>query len=592
MTPIIQHLSDLRQAMTRHGIDLYIQPGADPHLSEYVSERFKGRQYLTGFTGSAGTVVVTQDEALLFTDGRYFIQAEKELAGSGVQLMKLGMEGYPTLEDWVRQHATVGTTIGLDGRLYSHSEFLTLKSYFQGVAIRFVTDVDLLNEIWQDRPSFPGTPVYGHDLVYAGVAAKDKIAGIRRQMAEKGADSYMVSSLNDIAWLLNIRADDIAYTPVVYAYLLMTPTAVQLFIHGHQLNDTVKDQLEADGVTLKPYDTFYGALGGIHGATLLYDPTKVNALMVNIVKEDNKTMACPDLIYNTKVCISPEEKANWARAQIRDGVAMVRFLHWFDRHVGSGDLTEYDAEKQVIAFRAEQALFVEPSFRSIPAYGANGALMHYSTSTENSPRILPKGLFLLDSGGQYLDGTTDITRTMAAGPLTEEEIRDFTLVVKAHIRLNRLTFLKGVTGTNVDIIARQVMWANHMDYKSGTGHGIGYLLGVHEGPARIRKEPSDVVLRPGMVLTNEPGVYKEGKHGIRIENTLLVEERATNDTGVYLGFDVISWCPIDLRCIDKAMLDAPEKAWLNAYHATVYEKLSPFVTGDVLDWLTAATRSI
>lgn len=590
--PIIQHLKDLRQAMLKNKIDLYIQPSSDPHLSEYVSDRFKSRHYLTGFTGSAGTAIVTKDQAVLYTDGRYFLQAEKELRDTGITLMKIGTEGYPEMNEWIGCQVTDHMTIGVDGRLISQNDFSLLKKALSDKALNYTTHVDLMTYIWPNQPDFPKSKVFLHDIKYTGRSAKDKIEHIRKEMMAKEADHYMLSSLNDIAWLFNIRANDISYTPVPYAYSLITLSQAYLYIDGAQVSADILGALEGEGITLRPYHDYYHDLSQINDGTFLYDPTKVNAEMAHALASSNKCIEVDDLTYLYKACISPSEKANWQNAQIRDGLAMVNFLQWFDDNIPSGLITERQAEKQLELFRSEQALFIEPSFKTIPAYGANGAMMHYSTPDSDSPLIGTNGLFLLDSGGQYYDGTTDITRTMATGPLTDEEKRDFTLVVKAHIRLNQLTFLKGVTGTNIDIIARQVMWENHMDYKSGTGHSIGYLLGVHEGPARIRKELTSVVLEAGMVLTNEPGVYKENKYGIRIENTLLVEERAHNETGTYLGFEVISFCPIDTRCVVADMLSSKELDWLNNYHQQVYQRLSPGLSDKTQQWLRNATKAI
>lgn len=590
--PIIQHLKDLRQAMFENGIDLFIQPSSDPHLSEYVSDRFKSRHFLTGFTGSAGTAIVTKTQAVLYTDGRYFIQAEKELKNTTIKLMKIGTEGYPEMNEWVRSQLTEQMTVAVDGRLISHSDFAKLKAALKGKSPTYITHLDLMTSVWQDRPDFPKSNVFLHDLKYTGRSTQEKINHLREEMVAKEGDHYMLSSLNDLAWLFNIRANDVAFTPVPYTYGLITLNQAFLYIDAGQVSDTIIEALTSEGVTIKPYTDYYHDLAELKQTAMIFDPTKVNAEMTRALDETNTCIEVDDLTYRYKACISPTEKANWQNAQLRDGVAMVNFLHWFDTNIPSGKITELDAEKRLVRFRADQDLFIEPSFKTISAYGPNGAMMHYSTPEEASPLIGTRGLYLLDSGGQYYDGTTDITRTMATGPLTEEEKRDFTLVLIAHIRLNQITFLKGVTGTNIDIIARQVMWENHMDYKSGTGHSIGYLLGVHEGPARIRKEPSNVILEPGMVLTNEPGVYKENQYGIRLENTVVVETLATNDSGTYLGFEVISFCPIDTRCVLPEMMTPKERAWLNTYHEKVHRLLSPYVSPEVETWLKNATKPI
>ena len=592
MNTIIQHLTDLRQAMKAQDMDLYIQPTADPHLTEYVGDRFQTRHWLTGFTGSAGTAVITKDKAVLFTDGRYFIQAQRELEGSGFELMRIGEPGVPSINQWIKSQLSKGQTLGINAKLYSHSDFHALKTFLEPLDLTYVTDQDLVDMIWHDRPGYPNTPILIHETTYAGKNAADKIKNIQSQMSVMEADYYLLCSLNDIAWLFNIRGRDIAHTPVAYAYAMVTQSGAVLYIHESQLNQDTKTSLENNKVTLKAYDSFYDDLACLDESTVLIDPDKINAGMTQALNPSCYLLQEKDPTFMTKASYSNEELTNLHKAQVRDGVAMVRLLHWFDSNVASGNLSEKDVADQIYTFRAMGDHFIEPSFNTIPAYAANAAMMHYSTPDTNSPSIEPKGLFLLDSGGQYLDGTTDITRTFPAGPLTPEEIRDFTLVLKAHIRLNLAVFLEGVTGTNIDIIARQCMWENHMDYKSGTGHSIGYVSGVHEGPARIRKELNDVVLKPGMVITNEPGVYKENKHGIRTENTVVVKECARNDTGTYLNFQVISFCPIDTRAVDKTLLEPRELQWLNDYHKNVFQLLSPSLEGDVLDWLVQATQAI
>ncbi len=590
--PIIQHLTKLRQGMSDASIDLYIQPSADPHLSEYVADRFKARQFLSGFKGSAGTLVVTAKKAALFTDGRYFIQAERELKGSSITLMKMDMAGYPTLEEWILEELNNEGSIGYDGRLIAASEESKLHRCLKSKNYSYITSQDLAESAWDSRPDYPLTKVFVHPLAYTGQTASDKISTLRHTLNKQNATAYIMSSLNDIAWLFNIRANDVAHTPVAYAYAIITATSAQLFIKKQQLDANVTEILYRNQVDILPYDNFYSYLSQLKDEAILLDPDKVNALMVSSTSTNNMHIHCSDPVFHMKARLSETEENNLRQAQIKDGAAMVKLLHWFDNNVASGELTEADVELKAAHFRSQQSLFIETSFKSIPAHGSNAAMMHYSTPENNSPKIPAKSLFLLDSGGQYMDGTTDITRTFTAGPLTEEEIRDFTLVLIAHIRLNRVHFLQGVTGTNLDIIARQIMWENHIDYKCGTGHSVGYLLGVHEGPARIKKEHTDVVLAPGMVLTNEPGIYKEGKHGIRTENTVIVKEAASNETGTYLNFDVISYCPIDTRCIDKSLMRNEEIEWLNTYHKEVFEKLSPLLDTDEVGWLQNATKAI
>ena len=588
---IKQRIEALQELMKAHGLDVVMIPSGDPHLSEYVPDHYMARTFFSGFTGSAGTLLVTLEGAELFTDGRYFVQAAKELEGSGITLMKMGEVGVPTLLE--RLDSLLGTAgvLGMDGRVLPYTQYEAMKATFSDeVRINLVMDPAVA--LWENRPSRPNEPIFHHEIAYTGRKIEEKLEAIREKMRKKKVNAYTLASLNDLAWLFNYRGHDIAYTPVAYAYAYITLEKAYLFIDDQKITDEHRKILEDQGVVILDYTSYYAFLGKQKDQKIYMDGSKVNALMVEGIEAENSLTFGDDLVFFEKGCLSATEIENLRNAQIRDGVAMVNFLYWLDTHENVKALSEVEVAHTLTKFRADQPRFLEPSFNTIPAYGPNGAMMHYAPTDENHSMLDTKSFFLIDSGGQYYDGTTDITRTIPMGSLTEEEMTDYTLVLLGHINLAKMIFLEGITGTNLDTIARQPIWARYMDYKSGTGHGVGYVLGVHEGPGRIRKEQGTVVLKPGMILTNEPGIYKEGKYGIRIENTLLVQEAAHNDMGLFYNFDVISYCPIDLRPVKKDLLGQEATQWLNAYHRKVYETLSPYLGDQEKSWLANAAREI
>ncbi|SHJ60176.1 Xaa-Pro aminopeptidase [Dethiosulfatibacter aminovorans DSM 17477] len=589
---IVERLRNLRGKMKEEKIDVYIVPSSDPHLSEYYADRFKCREYITGFTGSAGTAVVTQDEAGLFTDGRYFIQAEKELDGSGIDLYKMKEPGVPTLNKWLESKLSDGMTLGYDGRLFSHNQLKEMKEDLKYNKIDYVDDKDLVDRIWDVRPGMPDSRVFIHDIKYTGIDTGEKIGKVREEMKSKKADVYLMNSLGSIAWLFNIRSHDVKYTPVAYAYGFIDDNGARLYIDKDKLDVNDLVYLREQGVDIRDYDRYFDDLKLVENSRIYYDPDMSNGLMTASLDDSNTLIDGKDIVFMMKGCLSDAEEKNLKSCQIRDGVAMVSFLCWFDKAVAEGGLYEGEAAEKLEDFRADQELFIEPSFETISAYGENAALMHYSVDEKNPVEIGNRGLYLLDSGGQYYDGTTDITRTVAVGELTDEERKDFTLVLKSHIAMAKAVFLQGSTGSNLDAIARQPIWNEYMDYKCGTGHGVAYVGSVHEGPVRLSMNHQSVVIKPGMVVTNEPGIYKEGKHGIRLENTLLVKEKATNDMGTFLDFETISFCPLDLRCIERDMLTDDEVKWLNDYHKKVYDLLSLSLGEDERAWLENATMQI
>lgn len=591
MTTVKERVAALQSAMTSHDIDIYIVPSSDPHLSEYVSEHFLSRTYITGFTGSAGTAVFTKDFAGLFTDGRYFIQAERELEGSDIYLFRQGMPGVRTMLEWIYDNLEDGMTLGFDGRLYANQDIDELRKSLTLKNIQITTNIDLIEGIWNDRPGLPDKMAFAHPIKYAGLTVKEKLEGVIADMKKKDADAYILTGLNDIAWLFNLRGSDVESTPVVYAYATIIDKQVKLYIDRHRMTDEILDSLSEANVEILPYNSFYDSLNHLLDRIIYMDGNKVNARIFEAVKNSNRIINDNDLVYMTKAKFNETELKHMTNAHIKDGIAIVKSLKWIDDNLKLG-LTELDVQNKLAYYRSEQDDFIEPSFGTISAYAGNAAMMHYSTDVDNSPVIDQKGLLLLDSGGHYLDGTTDITRTIAVGPTTEEERKDFTLVLKGHIALCETIFLHGCSGTNLDAIARRPIWQALMDYKSGTGHSVGYVLSVHEGPARIRMNNVPFVLEPGMVITNEPGIYKKDKHGIRIENILVVRKHTENDDGIFLCFENITVCPIDRKCLDLSLLNAEEKAWLNNYHAYVYETLSPHLDTEINQWLKEATLAI
>jgi len=590
---ISSRLKALREEMRVHNIDVYIVPSADPHKSEYVTDCFKARAYITGFTGSAGLAVITLDECHLWTDGRYFIQAARQLENTEIILEKMNEPGVKNYQVWVNDYINEGMTIGYDEKLFSVNDVRNLKKSIKTKNIDYNGSHDFFSKIWTDRPELPLTNIYIHEFKYTGQTIEDKLTLVRKAMAKEAADFYVVSALNDIAWLFNIRADDVLYTPVVYAYAMISQSEAFLYVHGSQVNPQVNEYLTKSHVTQKPYDRIYADIANIPSYnSIVYDPAFTNSGLANNINEACHKIEKDELTAHIKAKLHPIEIENLKNCQIKDGVALTKFLYWLDQTIGKEPLTELDVSNKLLDFRSKVEGFIEPSFETISAYEGNAAMMHYSTDPDNSPEIFPKGFLLLDSGGQYYDGTTDITRTIVLGEISDEAMVDFTLVLKGHINLAKFIFLKGTSGNEIDAIARQPIWQHRKDYKSGTGHGVGYLLGVHEGVQRIGRKAKPIPLSIGMIITNEPGIYIENKYGIRTENTLLVQPDVKNDYGIFYHFDTISYCPIDIRAIKKDMMSLEEINWLNDYHKEVFDKLSPFLTEEEIAWLGQMTEAI
>lgn len=591
---VTERLAAVRRLMAEKGVDALIVPTADPHQSEYVGEYFKARAWLSGFTGSAGTLAVMADEAGLWTDGRYFIQAERQLAGSGVTLYRMGVEGVPTMEEFLLDKIPANGKLAFDGRVIAGKEgrFLAEKLAKKGVVL--AVHEDLVGMAWKDRPAMSCTPAFLLEERYAGRSAKEKLADIRKIMAEKQADTHLLTTLDDIAWLLNIRADDVACTPVLLSYALVTMDEAFLYVNPNAIGETVKTSLSEAGVTLRPYDAIYSE--DFSGKRVLLDTAKVNFALLEkmgsavLIDETN-----PEQLM--KAVKNKTEIENLRHSHIRDGVAVTKFMYWLKQNVGKNTITESSAADYLEGLRREQEGFIEPSFHTISAYGPNAAMMHYSASPESDAQLKPTGLYLVDSGGQYYEGTTDITRTIALGPISDAERCHFTAVCRSVLALQNARFLYGCRGINLDILARGPIWELGIDYRCGTGHGVGYLSGVHEAPNGFRwkivpERNDSAVLEAGMVTTDEPGVYIEGSHGIRTENELLCCKGEENEYGQFMYFETLTFAPIDLDALDPDAMTCREKGWLNSYHQQVFEKISPFLTPEEAEWLKQYTRPI
>ena len=598
MRKVSDRLSGLRREMARRGIDVYVVPTADFHGSEYVGEHFKARQFLTGFTGSAGTAVVTKEEAGLWTDARYFLQAEAQLAGSGVTLYRMGEEGVPALREYLAEKLPEGGCLGFDGRTVSGSEGRAYRELADSRHASLHVDEDLVGLVWEDRPPLPAGQVWRYGEEYAGRSAAEKLADVRREMAAVGADRHVLTSLYDIAWLLNVRGSDIAFVPVVLSYLALTQDSCLWFVREDAVPDALRRELESLGVTLCPYEGIYDYMAGIKaGEKVLMDASTANyrlctSLPQGVILRDQ---ANPSALM--KAMKNETEQEATRRAHLKDAVVMCKFIFWLKHNIGSLPMTEISVSDYLASLAAEQPGFLDLSFGTICGYGPHGAIIHYGATPETDVPLRPEGLLLVDSGRHYLEGTTDITRTIALGPVTEEMKADYTRVARANLNLLYARFLYGCSGMNLDVLAREPFWEVGQDFKHGTGHGVGHVLNVHEGPNgfRWRRSPDrseHAVLEEGMITSDEPGVYLEGKYGIRLENEILCRKGEKNEYGQFMYFENLTLVPFDLEVIDAGQMDGSERRRLNDFHREIYEKVSPLLTDEEAAWLKEATRPV
>lgn len=593
MNEINQRLESLREVMRREHLSAFIFPSTDAHQSEYVADHWQGRTWISGFNGSAGTAVVTMKSAALWTDSRYFLAAEEQLKGTEFQLMKLKIEGTPTISEWLAQELqNENAEVGLDGMVNSYHETMGLIADLRksgGITVR--TNFDPLGLIWTDRPAIPANPVEIQPMEFAGESVASKISRIRTALRQRHADGMLISALDDIAWTLNLRGTDVHCVPVFVSYLLISSQQVSLYVDSAKINDEVKAYLAENGISLYSYNKVAEGLERYSEYNILLDGDETSYFLW-------KTVKCQEIIAGNspvpamKAQKNDREIAGFRQAMLRDGVAMVKFLRWLKPAVEAGGQTEISIDRKLTSLRAEQYLFRDISFDTIAGYQAHGAIVHYEATPETDVALKPEGLILIDSGAQYQDGTTDITRTIALGPVTEEMKHVYTLVLKGHIQLELAKFPDGASGTQLDALARECMWREGYNYLHGTGHGVGAYLSVHEGPHQIRMEWKPTPLRAGMTVTDEPGLYLSGKFGVRIENTLLIKDYQTTEFGKFLQMESLTLCPIDLTPVDFSMLQPEEIEWLDTYHRDVFEKLSPYLEGEDLEWLRKATRPV
>ena len=588
-----ERLEKIRSLMNERGLVAYIEPTSDPHQSEYVADYYKTRAWISGFTGSAGIIVITKDDAILWTDGRYFIQAEKQTANSEFKLYKMNTPGYPTYIEWLKTKLNDGDRLGFNGKIFAQSSVEELQKVLNNKKIDYIDKYDLVGEIWKDRPGFPTSKIFtlGTDIV--GKSPEEKIGEVREYLNGKSIDYFLLGSLDDIAWLYNIRANDIKYNPVVISYALISKDKSFLFVDKEKLSNDSREFLKGNAIEVQDYEDIIKFVENIEeDSSMSLDKGKINGWLYKVIPKNVNIIDEMNITTMLKGVKNPLEIIHEREAYIKDCLALVKYFHWIDSNIGKTPMNEYTSQEKLLEFRQEEENFLELSFDTISAYGDNAAMMHYSASEANNAEFKQEGLYLVDSGGQYLEGTTDITRTIALGPISEEEKNDFTLALKGHINLISARFLEGTSGHVLDVLCRYPLWQDGIDYKSGTGHGVGYLLNVHEGPHRFAATPNNIPLEKGMIITIEPGVYKEGKHGIRIENVVVVDEDIETDSGQFLKFEVLSYCPIDLDCIDVKILTPKEKDWLNDYHEKVYKKLSPYLNEEERNWLENKTSKI
>ena len=593
---IKKRVSDLQNLLKEKGISAVIIPTDDFHMSEYVGDYFKARNYFSGFTGSAGVMVVAQDEANLWVDGRYFIQAEKQLENTGIIQRNMGEPGVPTIEEYILGKVGEGEVLAFDGRVVSYSAGKSYKEKLAAKGASISTEEDIPGMLWTDRPAMSAEKAYVLPVEFSGKTVQEKLSDVRAVMAEKGAETHVVTSLDDIAWLYNIRGNDVLCTPVVLSYAVVTMDKAYIFANPSVFDEDVMAHLTASGVEVKPYEEVYSFLKTVDKESkVLIDTTKANYAIVNSISAE--IVSAPNPEMEMKAVKNPVEQENFRISHIQDGVAVTKFMYWLKKNAGKVPMTEYTAQEYLSQLRYERPNNLGLSFTPISGYKENAAMMHYSANPETAKEITNEGMLLVDSGGHYWEGSTDITRTFVLGPISDEIKEHYTAVVRGVIGVSKAKFLHGCVGLTLDILSRGPIWDLDLDYKCGSGHGIGYLLNVHEGPQgfRWRMIPGrneGAVLTEGMITTIAPGIYIEGSHGIRVENEILCRKGAFNEYGQFMEFETITFAPIDLDGIDPQYMTKAEREWLNNYHAQVFEKISPYLTAEETEWLKEYTRAI
>lgn len=593
---IKERIEKLRRLMADRKIDMYVIPTADFHQSEYVGEHFKARKFITGFSGSQGTAVITKDDARLWTDGRYFLQASQQLEGTGVLLMKMGNPGVPTICEYIKEALPQNAVLGFDGRVVSMSEGVGYYDIVDGKGGKIVYDCDLIDEIWTDRPPLSKEPAFYLDIKYTGETTESKLKRVREEMKKAGANKHILTTLDDICWILNVRGNDIEFFPLLLSYAVITMDKMELYIDETKLDDKIKTAFAKDNVIIHPYNDIYEDIKKLnHDDVVLLDSGRINYALYNnippkVKKVDERN---PEILF--KAVKNNVEIENIRKAQLKDGVAHVRFMKWIKENVGKIKITELSASAKLDEFREQMGNFIRPSFEPIVAFAQHGAIIHYSATEETDVEIKPGYFLLTDTGAGFYEGSTDITRTYALGDVPAIMKEHFTLVLISNLRLGVARFKYGVNSTNVDIITRTPFWERDLDYNHGTGHGVGYLLNIHEGPSGIRWRSMPMDNQPfeaGMVITDEPGLYIDGSHGIRLENELLVVNGTKNEYGQFMHFEPITFIPMDLDAVDKSIMTAEDVKLLNDYHKAVYEKLSPMLNDEEKEWLKKYTREI
>lgn len=588
---INKRLAALREFMGEKSLHAFIIPSTDSHLSEYPASHWASREWISGFTGSAGTVVVTREKAGLWTDSRYFLQGAKELEGADIELFKEGLPSTPSIEEWLTTELGKGEYVGIDGTVYAAKEAMNLTHKLNMKGLHLISDYDPFSKIWNDRPEIPTNPIFVLPEKYAGEAAHKKITRICDAVEKNGAESLLVASLDTIAWIFNIRGNDVKCNPVAVSYAYVSKEETVLFINPKKLTSEISDYLKAEGVTIAEYDKVFDYVSKLKTPVCL-DANKVTFKLYNTIPDGCRIIDMPSPADLMKSIKNDTEVQGIRNAMERDGVALVRFFMWLEKAVPGGNVTEIMIPEKLVEYRSQQKNFVGESFDTISGYGPNGAIVHYHVSNESSLPVKPEGLLLVDSGAQYFDGTTDITRTLAVGPLTDQMKKDYTMVLKGHINLATAIYPQGTRGSQLDILARKALWDEGLNYLHGTGHGIGHFLNVHEGPQNIRMNENPTTLQPGMVTSNEPGLYRAGQYGIRIENLIRTKHEMTTEFGDFYSFETLTLCPIDTTPIVKEMLTEKEIIWLNEYHKFVYDRLSPLLTEDEKQWLKEKTHEI